>query len=390
MTSRAAASRMPALDGLRGIAILMVIVFHHSLFDAGWVGVQLFFVISGFLITSNLLRDRALAARPFFAGFYWRRSLRIFPVYFAYVGFLALLCATTTKASELRVYWPYLVTYTYNLTHLSSHFVFSFWFGHFWSLCIEEQFYLIWPMVVYLLPPKHLQWAVVGMIAGAPVCRGLTALALSRHLSSAYDVGDAVYWFTPSQMDAFAFGASVAVFRWSERLRRPLAWLGAAAATTVVLGLGNLSMLARSIRDEQSWTSFGYPLGGIADAQHVWSYTVLNLTCALFVLCAVQRRLALLENTWLTHVGRTSYAAYVVHRAVILFVKSELARFNYRGTVADRALLLCISLPVILAIAAISYRWFEQHLMNLRAGTDRPPIGLPREPRKNESTSNLR
>jgi peptidoglycan/LPS O-acetylase OafA/YrhL len=365
--SRPAPNRLPALDGLRGIAVLLVIVFHHSLFGAGWIGVQLFFVISGFLITGNMLRDKGLAARPFFGGFYRRRAARIFPVYFAYLALLAVLSGATSKASEFRAYWPYLVTYTYNLAHLRSDFVFSFWFGHFWSLCIEEQFYLVWPLVVYVLSPKHLRVAVIAMIVAAPASRAFAEIVLARHLPDAPAVGDAVYWFTPSHMDGFAFGAAIAVYRATEWLRRPVEWLYAAVAATAVLGLGNLWLIERSgqMPAGENWTSLGYPIGGIANGQHVWSYTVLNLTCALLVFCAAQGKLAWLNRPWLAYVGRISYGAYVVHRAVILLVRRGLERFHYEGSVGDRMLLLAISLPITLTVAACSYRWFEQRFLGL-------------------------
>jgi peptidoglycan/LPS O-acetylase OafA/YrhL len=366
MTIRA--SRVAALDGLRGIAILLVILFHHSLLGVGWIGVQLFFVISGFLITSNLVRDRALAPGAFFGGFYWRRALRIFPVYFAYLAFLVFLDAVAGKARELAVDWPYLVTYTYNLTNLRPGFVFSSWFGHFWSLCIEEQFYLLWPMIVYVLRPDALRLTVLGMIAAAPMCRAATAFFLAGHLKSDYAVGDAVYWFTLSHMDGFAFGAAVAVLPVAAWFRQPVRWLSAACAVALLLGLGNLALLAYSGRlpAGENWTTLGYAPGAIAHGQHIWGYSVLNAMGAFFVLCAAQGHLAWLARPWLIYVGRISYGAYVVHQAVIVLVKKPLERLHLEGGAGGALLLLCVTLPITLGIAAASYHWFEQRFMSLR------------------------
>jgi peptidoglycan/LPS O-acetylase OafA/YrhL len=361
-------TRIPALDGLRGIAVLSVIVFHDLLFGAGWIGVQLFFVISGFLITSNLVRDKPLAPGPYFAGFYKRRSLRIFPVYYAYLALLAVFAATTNNAHELFHSWPTLVTYTYNFTRLRPGWTFTPWFAHFWSLCIEEQFYLVWPAVVYLLPRARLRLVVVSMLVAGPACRAVTGAALTGVLPTAFDVGDAVYWFTPSQMDGFAFGAMLVVFQGAERLRRPVAWLSLACAVTLGLGLVNLAMLARSgaiLEPVDWWTSLGFPLGGVANAQHVWSYTMLDLTSALLVLCAAQGRLAWLEAPWLVWVGRISYGAYVVHRAIILIVRRPLGHFVDVYSVGGRVLVLCVVVPATLVVAGGSYRWFERRLLAL-------------------------
>src|SRR5580704_11472572 len=126
-----------ALDGLRGIAILSVIVLHNDLFGFGWVGVQLFFVISGYLITTNLIRNKTYRLSPFLVDFYYRRVVRIFPVYFAYLTFLAVLFVIADEPVALRKCWAYLLTFTYNLMQLRSDFAYSRWFAHFWSLCVE-------------------------------------------------------------------------------------------------------------------------------------------------------------------------------------------------------------------------------------------------------------
>ena len=207
--------RLPELDGLRGITILLVIVFHHSLFGVGWVGVQLFFGHLQFPDHRQPDSRQGSTARYVLHGVLLApRICVLFPVYFAYLAMLAVLSATTSKAAEFKNYYPYLLTYTYNLAHLRRDFVFSFWFGHFWSLCIEEQFYLLWPLVVFTLAPRRLQSAVIGMILLAPLTRAVAAIVLRRILPDEFSVGDdAPSWFTPSQMDGFAFGAAVAVFR---------------------------------------------------------------------------------------------------------------------------------------------------------------------------------
>src|SRR5437868_4964541 len=133
--------QMPALDGLRGIAIVLVLMHQFDLitsphaidvaFDAGWIGVQLFFVLSGFLITGGLLDTRD--QHGYFRGFFVRRVLRIFPLYYA------ALVATLIAGNTSIWLWTYLSNFR---PHPA--------LPHFWSLAVEEQFYLVWPFVVWL------------------------------------------------------------------------------------------------------------------------------------------------------------------------------------------------------------------------------------------------
>jgi peptidoglycan/LPS O-acetylase OafA/YrhL len=358
------ADRSTTLDGIRGIAILLVIVYHHGLFSFGWVGVQLFFVLSGYLITKNLLRDRNSPARTFFYQFYRRRVRRIFPIYYAYLALLACLALVSSKASAFWDYWHYLVTYTYNFSTLSSHWEFSRWFGHFWSLCVEEQFYLVWPFVVFWLTSARLKRAIVIMMVLAPVCRALTAVLLEGHLRG-YLIGNTVYGLPFSHMDAFAFGAVVVLLQNSTRIGRPLVLLLGLVALTAVLGMVNLRSLLHegSLSRMRALTSLGYPLAHTGNALHVWGYTVLNATSAAAILCAARNKLVWLGRPWLAYIGRTSYCAYVVHWAVIMLVSRVLGRELGQLTTSQRLLHLAVALPIILLIAGASHRWFESRFV---------------------------
>src|SRR6185503_19750329 len=169
-TSSASRSHVPSLDGIRGLAIAIVLV-HNGTFilhgshatlpkvaaavaAAGWLGVQLFFVLSGFLITGILLDSRT---RPqFFRTFYTRRTLRIFPLYYAFLAsalFIVPLLANVPDwhATALRnqvFYW----TYTSNWANPLGYAIPGL--SHFWSLAVEEQFYLFWPVVVFFGSPR--------------------------------------------------------------------------------------------------------------------------------------------------------------------------------------------------------------------------------------------
>jgi len=210
---------IPALDGVRGLAILLVIAFHARVvftttneipylgfraLGLGWSGVDLFFVLSGFLITGILLDSRG--SPRYFRVFYLRRALRIFPLYFAYlfliliVARFLLLAYTGSDLWNSTNPWWY---FTYLLNWKSDQGYNDLVLGHLWSLAIEEQFYLVWPAMVWLAPRRHLKWLCLIIAAGA---------FLARFYMGSHGYGsEATYRMTPGRMDTLALGAFVAV-----------------------------------------------------------------------------------------------------------------------------------------------------------------------------------
>jgi peptidoglycan/LPS O-acetylase OafA/YrhL len=188
VTDRHHAAFIPALDGLRGIAIILVMLHHFTYYrpetgiDAviagvplfGWVGVDLFFVLSGFLITGILLDSRG--STRYFTNFYARRTLRIFPLYYL-VLFLALVALPqfpsvhTVLAGDIEMppRWPYWA-YLTNFSVAERGFVHG-WVDVAWSLAIEEQFYLVWPLVIWLCPQRLLPWLCTAIVIGEVFAR---------------------------------------------------------------------------------------------------------------------------------------------------------------------------------------------------------------------------
>ena len=189
-------AHIPALDGLRGIAIILVMLFHLTYFlpgvpldvaflrltNYGWTGVDLFFVLSGFLITGILLE--AKGTPNYFKNFYARRALRIFPLYYGFVAFLIFvypLAAAQFRAERdilvenrwwvlgYAVNWIVAWTGDFGRTPLGT--------GGFWSLAIEEQYYLMWPAVVLLLSRRVLFRVCIGIALFSVVVRFVMAFA---------------------------------------------------------------------------------------------------------------------------------------------------------------------------------------------------------------------
>jgi peptidoglycan/LPS O-acetylase OafA/YrhL len=214
------AGHLPVLDGVRGIAILGVVIFHAVAFEVhnrlelafgmaanfGWAGVDLFFVLSGFLITSILLRARGGA--NYYRAFYIRRGLRIFPLYFAYCAVLFLVLPTiygwhSAKSAVLVNAAPWFLTYTLNIKMaMIGRRAAVMGTAFFWSLAVEEQFYLIWPSVVARVRLEHLSRLCL-IVAGVALCWRIWMVQRGYTL--------AAYVLLPSRMDGLALGAWAAI-----------------------------------------------------------------------------------------------------------------------------------------------------------------------------------
>jgi peptidoglycan/LPS O-acetylase OafA/YrhL len=207
--------RIPSLDGLRAISITFVLLAHLTgtqNFPAalggakylGNLGVRVFFVISGFLITTLLLKEQAATGTVSLKKFYARRTLRIFPVYYCFLLVIVVLAAVDV-ISLMRHDLLCAFTYTMN-----NHYERSWYVGHLWSLSVEEQFYLLWPATLFLAGMKRAFKIVVAVLFIAPVCRILILFFLPQHW-------EGVGTIFPATMDSIAIGCLLA---------RSYQWLG--------------------------------------------------------------------------------------------------------------------------------------------------------------------
>jgi peptidoglycan/LPS O-acetylase OafA/YrhL len=210
---------VPSLDGVRAIAALMVMFFHFfqnltpnntgvsllkTLSSFGQTGVSLFFVLSGFLITRILIREKSQP--DFFRNFYFRRSLRIFPLYYFYLTLvfviIPLISHVEIPAFSKQIYhWVYLqdfaITFHWNYAGPI----------HFWSLAVEEHFYLFFPLLVYFLSEKKLVYALAALI--------LSSITVRYFLTKAHFE---VFYFTFSRLDELVLGAILAILEINKKL----------------------------------------------------------------------------------------------------------------------------------------------------------------------------
>lgn len=219
-------NRIPSLDGLRAAAITLVVLSHSvdksardwtepllKIVGNGDLGVSLFFVISGYLITMLLVREWGATGKIDLRRFYVRRAFRIIPACYAYLGVvLLLMCAgliLTTTFSE----WFLALTFLRNYAMALGVRTREDWFaGHFWSLAVEEQFYLFWPAGLAVLGPRRGIWLAVGLILASPISRVLTYFAMPGLRTS-------VVAMTHTRMDTIMFGCLAALLSGSELLR---------------------------------------------------------------------------------------------------------------------------------------------------------------------------
>lgn len=327
---------------------------------AGWVGVDLFFVLSGFLITGILYRSRNEPG--YFRNFYARRSLRIFPLYYAALAVTFLLLPVFLSGSrilnELRAdqgwYWAYLS----NVRVAEEGFPASLTIGHFWSLAIEEQFYLVWPLVVFLLPRRQLLAVALAMIAGALVLR--SGLILYGHTTAAYVLA-------PARMDGLALGAALAILghhpKGLERLGRlVLPVLGVTASL-----LAGIFVLRHGL----------FPHDAVVQTA---GYTLLSCFFGAVLAAAVRAVPGTPLNRALTarpllFFGKYSYGIYVFHQPISGMLKRGLVQPGILALGSPWMTQLAFTtLATALSVAAalVSWNLLEKHFLKLKGRFEAP------------------
>ena len=329
--------RVPALDGVRGIAVLLVMLFHLDPLRApgGAVGVDVFFVLSGFLITDILLAERAATGGLDKGAFYVRRAARLLP---ALVVFLVLVAPVASVAAGLDEYiwsntlmslfyvsdvaraldWPGHITQVY---------------GHTWSLAVEEQFYLVWPFLL-----------VLALRRGVPLVRlgvALWVVGVVATVATSHWVGVGQDYFLPTgHLHALAIGCLVAfAFHTGRRGRW---WASAPAALLAAPALAAATVLHR-----ETWAW--------------WLSTASNVVLMLAVACLVAHCATgrspvtrLLSSGALTWVGRRSYALYLFHPVFAV---------HFPGSPIGGRTMLVLGILLSFVLAELSFRFVEDPIM---------------------------
>jgi peptidoglycan/LPS O-acetylase OafA/YrhL len=375
------ARHLPALDGLRGVAILAVLLFHFGAFEVfrarpivagfdvvsrtllmiglgGWSGVDLFFVLSGFLITSNLLSAKGRGG--YFRVFYWRRFLRIFPAYYLCLVVMEVLLTRVFPQQEIgtntswRLWvWTYL---TNRLISAEGWDALPQSLHHFWSLAVEEQFYLLWPFLIFSLNRQRAMVACGFFL--------VTSLALRIFLVSHNDNASADV-LMETRMDSLSAGALLALVAQGEggllRWRRPLQLVG---ATCGLLLVGYFAYRGSFALSDPLVVTAGYSVLALGSVAAV-------ALCVLPVEGVVSRAMRFAP---LRGLGKYSYGLYLIHHPVVVLLweaGTPEKVFTLAGGEQHplpAALLAHFILPGALSVtlAMLSWHLFEKQVLKLK------------------------
>jgi peptidoglycan/LPS O-acetylase OafA/YrhL len=352
-------SYYPALDGLRGLAIVLVLCCHNlrfiPYFNLGWVGVDLFFVLSGFLITDILLKTKD--NKSFLSNFYIRRILKIFPLYY---GALLLFFLIAPFLQNLQIQYNYYHSnQAMSWFHLQNWlYIFhqkpadSFLLSHFWSLAVEEQFYMLWPLTILAI--KNIKW--LARIA----CIILAICIAGRFISWLY-FGNGYTNFNfqyMTRLDGLCIGSLIAIWRFNSygETGKKLFRL-----VSILLGI-HLAAFVVAKKVLPSLPHFPF-----------FGYSSIAAIQGIIVYLAIEKRNAfskwLIENPLLKYMGKISYGLYVYHLPILVLFKiyltDNLVSYGYTRYTAN-VILSIAGLIVAIALSIVSYHFFEKKILALK------------------------
>jgi peptidoglycan/LPS O-acetylase OafA/YrhL len=352
LSLKADMKRKIQLDGVRGMALLMVFSYHALHVHLFWAGVDLFFVLSGYLITGILIRmkEKLGSRSAVLKSFYGRRACRILP---------PLLLFLLVGSLVYHTHWLHILG---SYAFFNANFTIAFnkgvlpAFNPLWSLAVEEQFYLMWPLVVLLTSLKTLKRVSLGIIVIDPILRALFTPYLP-HL--------AIYWLTPFRMDTLVCGAAIAIFEYEDRTfiesRHRQAAVCVVAAGALFCVLSMLPTFRRNA-DTIFFNSLGYSL------------VVLIFGGAILYALGTRRGgsdYSVLTLRPLRYMGQISYTFYLYHHGVLGLIERDI-----HSTLGAAFFTFAITG----AIAAVSWPYFESPFLRLR----RPTVAARRNKQRHE------
>ncbi len=369
--------RFLALDGLRGVAVLLVILAHGSrrllpetfLNQGGWLGVMVFFVLSGFLITHLLLEERTRTGRISLTKFYARRALRIWPLYFGVLGVYVFVLPLFDQGRFGSIYEAvgdpdslrnhyYLLAYPFFLqNYLVNEDQMQFGgLDVLWSLAVEEHFYLFWPLLLVALRGRWLIPTLVGVATATFSLRALTLLEILPKLASVYET-------THTILDGLAAGCLIACLYHSRPdvlkafSRRRWAYLLGWALLLFLVWEGLKKM----------------PLSPTLPEAGYYKLTLGALAAAVIVACLVGGAgpaRTILCSRPLTYIGKVSYGIYVIHPIFLVYVyKAAKALGLLHG--AGYLLAITVYCAIVVGVAGLSFKFFEAPILRFKKRFER-------------------
>jgi peptidoglycan/LPS O-acetylase OafA/YrhL len=346
-----------ALDGFRGLAAIFVITFHNfgfliKYYSFGWIGLDMFFVLSGFLITDILLKT--LEGKNYLRNFYVRRVLRIFPLYYlSLIIFLLVLPALHIELG-LKYYtdnqawlWGYMQNWLFIFKNPESNTL-----NHLWSLAVEEHFYLLWPLIILIIrKPRHLLVFIVLLLA----------LVVSARIWIWYKhiPGFAYYnLYAFTRIDGICMGCMVAI------LLRVNKFFIKKYLYAIVLFLAAINLLFFLINRQNQ---FSLPYLGFA------GYTTVAALFGLLVNQIISNETIVINNFFnislLRFIGKISYSFYIFHWPVYLLITPYLSSWfgSFTSGRTTQFIVSTLATLVALAVGWLSFNYFEKYFLKLKA-----------------------
>lgn len=404
-------SYIPSLDGIRGLFCILIIINHWRLplpvSPTGWEVLQAFFVMSGYLITRILVydRDRHAGFGSYIKNFYIKRSLRIFPLYFLYLFFWLIIRTIFNHSEFIQGYtqelannWVFYFTYTSNLKALFNiHSPDTPFFGHLWSLGLEEQFYLIMPFTIFFFRGKWLKWGIISIILLPFLTRTVGEYFLTQYNDNAVWAGLLIYRNLPFQMDSFAFGAAVAVLN-LDWIKHPKRWLAFFFTIFMALTVYHYFLVPDYMPEliQHYKTTYNLDLGGSEEASragrlyvyvklmgmpemlpmnkmYVYMMPLVNLMSALLILTAARGDVLfprLFNHRFMVEVGKITYAMYVFHFCIIiLFLKATSIALGKPIMALNplmHIVLFLVYLAILIFVSRLSFKYIETPFLKLK------------------------
>jgi len=375
-TFKFSSRRIPELDGIRGIAILLVLIWHygvcqvttepHTLLDYvkkalsfTWSGVDLFFVLSGFLIGGILLDNKQ--AHYYFKTFYIRRICRIFPLYFLWLTLFIIIVYAGDFPIINRLnniswlfqksvpVWSY-ATFTQNIAMMYNGNFGPNWLGITWSLAVEEQFYLVLPFLIYFLSLQRLPLTLSFIIFVAPILR----IALFYYYPHG---GFASYVLMPCRADALLLGVLSAYLIRQEFFVRYMV-----EYQKLMYGLLILSLLGTSILLDK-----GQSIGSLAMSSFGYSLLAIMYSCFLLIAITEKRGLitVIVQNRLLGKLGIIAYGVYIFHQGISGLLHAALLHQVPQISREVDVAVTCTALVITIMISYLSWTFFEKPFMVL-------------------------
>lgn len=363
------------LDGIRGFAILSVMLYHFSqpiqhmadlsgfaygfahLLEGMWIGVDFFFVMSGFLITSILLKTRH--DQGYFKNFYIRRVLRIFPLYYAVLLVMLVLgpaASSTidnmTQSMQDNAFWFWTYLINWRIAYEGNFNAFGG--GYMWSLAVEEQFYMLWPLLVYLFHRHIFMLSAVAFFALSAVKGTLAVSGVP---------GASLYTMTFTHMDGLLVGSAAAAWYYRRDITNPFPLFTPYLIVPAVLAVTSVFVL------QGGWVFY-------ATATNVVIPAMSLLMCGLMIHVLRQA-----ENNWLRQVftlrpvmfcGKLCYGLYLLHQPVGVVISDVFHERITTSPVLWTCLTLLISTVISIVIAWLSYHLFETRFLALKRFFESP------------------